>query len=51
LWGIVVLAIALWNPKRLWELNKIQGFVQLLGNCGTGCFQAFYALIPLVEEI
>lgn len=34
-YGAVTLYVALLKPKWVWELGKIEGFVQLLGEKGT----------------
>lgn len=35
IWGLLAVAIALFKPKKIWAMGKIQGFVTLLGNKGT----------------
>lgn len=37
-YGIAVLYIAYVKPKAIWNLGKIQGFVQLLSEKGTVIF-------------
>ncbi len=35
LYGLACLYIGLTKPKAIWNLGKLQGFVQLLGEKGT----------------
>ncbi len=35
LWGLSTLLVGVFRPSFLWKSNKIQGFVQLLGEKGT----------------
>ena len=35
LYGLACLYIGLAKPKAIWQLGKLQGFVQLLGEKGT----------------
>ena len=34
-WGLLVAALALFKPRKIWAIGKIQGFVNLLGDKGT----------------
>ncbi|WKZ37475.1 MAG: hypothetical protein QY332_05960 [Anaerolineales bacterium] len=38
LYGIAVLYVAYFKPQSIWNLGKIQGFVQLLSEKGTVIF-------------
>lgn len=38
LYGILTLYIAWFKPKAIWNIGKIQGFVQLLSEKGTVIF-------------
>ena len=44
LYGIAVLYIAYFKPKAIWNLGKIQGFVQLLSEKGTDIFFSIVGL-------
>ena len=34
-WGLLAVGLALFKPKKIWAIGKIQGFVNLLGDKGT----------------
>ena len=38
LYGVATLAVAIFKPKAIWKMGKIQGFVQLLTERGTVIF-------------
>jgi hypothetical protein len=44
LYGIFTLYIAFAKPKAIWNLGKIQGFVQLLSEKGTVIFFTVVAI-------
>ncbi len=35
IYGLLTLAIAVFKPRAIWQIGKIQGFVQLLSERGT----------------
>ena len=38
LWGLATVSIALFKPKAIWKMGKIQGFVQILSETSTVIF-------------
>jgi hypothetical protein len=44
LYGIFTLYIAYFKPKAIWNIGKIQGFVQLLSEKGTVIFFSIVGL-------
>lgn len=48
LYGIAVLYIAYVKPKSIWNLGKIQGFVQLLSEKGTVIFFSILGIATIV---
>ncbi len=47
LWGLATLAVAVFKPKNIWELGKIRGFVELLGDKGAAIFFSVVGLAAL----
>jgi len=37
-WGALTVLVAILKPKTIWQLGKVQGFVQLLTERGTVIF-------------
>lgn len=35
LWGLATLLVGVLRPQFMWKTNKVQGFVQLIGDKGT----------------
>ena len=48
IYGLFVLVIAIFKPKAIWDMAKIQGFVKLLGETGTVVFFIIWGLAALV---
>lgn len=48
LYGVFTLYIAYFKPKAIWNLGKIQGFVQLLSEKGTVIFFSIVGLATIV---
>ena len=48
LYGIAVLYVAYFKPKSIWNLGKIQGFVQLLSEKGTVIFFSILGIATIV---
>lgn len=48
LYGIAVLYVAYVKPKAIWNLGKIQGFVQLLTETGTVVFFSIVGVATIV---
>jgi hypothetical protein len=48
LYGIAVLYIAFAKPRAIWNLGKIQGFVQLLSEKGTVIFFSIVGIATIV---
>jgi len=48
LYGIATLYIAYAKPKAIWNLGKIQGFVQLLSEKGTVIFFSILGIATIV---
>jgi len=51
LYGIATLYITYAKPKSIWELGKIQGFVQLLTEKGTVIFFTIVGVGALVGGV
>jgi hypothetical protein len=51
LYGIFTLYIAYVKPKAIWNLGKIQGFVQLLSEKGTVIFFSIVGVAAIVGGI
>jgi hypothetical protein len=51
LYGIFTLYIAYIKPKAIWNLGKIQGFVQLLSEKGTVIFFSIVGLATIVGGV
>jgi hypothetical protein len=43
-YAIAVIVIAIFRPKAVWDLAKIQGFVKLMGDTGTRAFFVVWAI-------
>lgn len=48
LYGVFTLYIAYVKPKAIWNLGKIQGFVQLLSEKGTVIFFSIVGIATIV---
>jgi hypothetical protein len=48
LYGILTLYIAFAKPKAIWNIGKIQGFVQLLSEKGTVVFFSIVGIGTIV---
>ncbi|HRJ75783.1 MAG TPA: hypothetical protein PLX90_07285 [Anaerolineales bacterium] len=48
LYGVFTLYIAYVKPKAIWNIGKIQGFVQLLSEKGTVIFFSIIGLVTIV---
>jgi hypothetical protein len=48
LYGVFTLYIAFAKPKAIWNLGKIQGFVQLLSERGTVIFFSIVGIATIV---
>ena len=46
-YGLITLSIAVFKPKKVWEIGKIQGFVQLFGETGTVIFFIIIAALTI----
>ena len=51
LYGIFTLYIAYAKPKAIWNLGKIQGFVQLLTEKGTVIFFSIVGIATIVGGV
>jgi hypothetical protein len=51
LYGVFTLSIAWAKPKAIWNIGKIQGFVQLLSEKGTVIFFSIVGLATIVGGI
>ena len=51
LYGILTLYIAFARPKAVWNIGKIQGFVQLLSEKGTVIFFSIVAVAAIAGGI
>jgi hypothetical protein len=51
LYGVFTLYIAFAKPKAIWNLGKIQGFVQLLSEKGTVIFFTVVAMAIIVGGV
>ena len=51
LYGVFTLYIAYFKPNAIWNLGKIQGFVQLLSEKGTGIFFSIVGIGTIVGGI
>ena len=51
LYGIFTLYIAYAKPKAIWNIGKIQGFVQLLTEKGTVIFFSIVGLATIVGGV
>jgi hypothetical protein len=51
LYGVFTLYIAYAKPKAIWNLGKIQGFVQLLSEKGTVIFFSIVGVAVIVGGI
>ncbi|MBL8090118.1 MAG: hypothetical protein KF758_03075 [Anaerolineales bacterium] len=50
-YGVFTLYIALVKPKAIWNIGKIQGFVQLLSEKGTVLFFSIVGIATIVGGI
>ena len=48
LYGVFTLYIAYFKPKAIWNIGKIQGFVQLLSEKGTAIFFSIVGIATIV---
>jgi hypothetical protein len=51
LYGVATIALAIFKPKFIWNLGKIQGFVQLLSEKGTVIFFSVVGIATIVGGI
>ena len=51
LYGVLTLYIAFAKPKSIWNIGKIQGFVQLLTETGTVIFFSIVGIATIVGGI
>jgi hypothetical protein len=51
LYGVFTLYIAYAKPKAIWNLGKIQGFVQLLSEKGTVIFFSIVGIATIVGGV
>jgi hypothetical protein len=51
LYGVFTLYIAYVKPKAIWNLGKIQGFVQLLSERGTVIFFSIVGIAVIIGGI
>lgn len=51
LYGVFTLYIAYVKPKAIWNLGKIQGFVQLLSEKGTVVFFTVVGIVTIAGGI
>lgn len=51
LYGVLVLYVAFTKPKAIWQLGKIQGFVQLLSERGTVIFFSIVGIAAIIGGI
>lgn len=47
-WGALTVLVAVLKPKTIWQLGKIQGFVQLLTERGTVVFFSAVGLAAVI---
>jgi hypothetical protein len=51
LYGVFTLYIAYAKPKAIWNIGKIQGFVQLLSEKGTVIFFSIVGIATIVGGV
>lgn len=51
LYGVFTLYIAYFKPKTIWNIGKIQGFVQLLSEKGTVIFFSIVGVATIVGGV
>lgn len=51
LYGVFVLYVSYFRPKAIWNLGKIQGFVQLLSEKGTVIFFTVVAVAVIIVGV
>lgn len=51
LYGVFTLYIAFAKPKAIWNIGKIQGFVQLLSEKGTVIFFSIVGIATIVVGV
>jgi hypothetical protein len=51
LYGLLTLYIAYVKPKAIWNIGKIQGFVQLLSERGTVIFFSIVGIATIVGGV
>jgi hypothetical protein len=51
LYGILTLYIAFARPKAIWNIGKIQGFVQLLSEKGTVIFFSIVGIGTIIGGV
>ncbi len=51
LYGVFTLYIAYVKPKAIWNIGKIQGFVQLLSEKGTVIFFSIVGIATIVGGV
>ncbi|MCD5414563.1 MAG: hypothetical protein LR001_06130 [Clostridiales bacterium] len=51
LYGAFVIFISVKKPKIIWEMQKIQAFVKMLGEKGTVIFFSVWAIIAIAVGV
>jgi hypothetical protein len=51
LWGLATTSLGLFKVPFLWNIGKIQGFVQLIGETGTRIFTSILGLAALIGGV
>ncbi len=51
IWGAGTASVAYSKPKSIWQIGKIQGFVQLIGEQGTTILFSILGLAALIGGI
>ena len=51
LYGVFTLYIAWAKPKAIWNIGKIQGFVQLLSEKGTVSFFSIVGIVTILGGV
>jgi hypothetical protein len=51
LWGVATVLTALFKPKAIWRMGKIQGFVQVLTETGAVIFFSTMGAVAIAAGI
>lgn len=51
LYGVATISLAIFKPKSIWNLGKIQGFVQLLSEKGTVIFFSVVGIATIIGGV